>query len=79
MSLEVIPEAAAIFNASVRITLDDGSCVLFWEDPWIQGLMAGAISPNLLQLVRPSMKCSRIMQQGLKSSVWYGTYLERCS
>jgi hypothetical protein len=53
MSLKVLPDAAAIFSVSDRITVGEGAHTLFWEDPWIGGLCAGTVAPAILQLVKP--------------------------
>jgi hypothetical protein len=37
LGLKVIPDAAAIFCASISIALGDGAQTLFWDDPWIRG------------------------------------------
>jgi hypothetical protein len=47
----VLPAAAAVFHASVRITIGSGANVLFWEDAWIRGLTPDAIAPDLLKMV----------------------------
>lgn len=41
----------AFFNRSVRITLGDGTSVLFWSDPWLEGKTVQDIAPQLLQAV----------------------------
>jgi hypothetical protein len=37
LSLRVVPDAVAVFNASIKITIGDGARVVFWEDPWSMG------------------------------------------
>jgi hypothetical protein len=66
----VLPAAAAVFHASVRITISSGANVLFWEDAWISGLPPGTIAPDLLKMVRPRIKRSRTIQQGLSDAAW---------
>jgi hypothetical protein len=61
-------EARGLFNASVQITLGDGSSILFREDAWIGGLSAVAIAPallKLLKLVRPSAQKRHTVKEGL--------------
>jgi hypothetical protein len=67
---DVLPEAKAIFHASIRITLGEGTRILFWVDAWIGGSMADAIAPNLMKLVRPGIQRSQTVQQGLADSAW---------
>ncbi|KAM0875824.1 hypothetical protein ACQ4PT_036547 [Festuca glaucescens] len=42
LDVHVNKDSLALFNASVRIDLGAGASVLFWEDPWINGLTAAA-------------------------------------
>jgi hypothetical protein len=70
MSVRVLPEAAALFRASVRITIGDGAHTLFWEDPWIGGLCAGTVAPAILQLVKPRFRSKMTVQQGLQNNSW---------
>jgi hypothetical protein len=70
IGLQVLPAAAAVFHASVRITIGSGANVLFWEDAWINGLPPSAIAPDLLLLVRPGIRRSRTVQQGLPGAAW---------
>jgi hypothetical protein len=51
MNFIVLPDAAAIFRASVTISIGDGAHTLLWEDPWIGGLCAGTVAPAILLLV----------------------------
>jgi hypothetical protein len=66
----VLPEAHALFNASVKITIGSGDRVLFWEDPWINGVQVSAIAPALLKLVRSGLMRSHTVQQGLPHNEW---------
>jgi hypothetical protein len=70
LGLKVIPDAAAIFRASINITLGDGALTLFWEDPWVHGQPVDAIAPDLLRLVRPAARSSRTVQEGLIGAAW---------
>jgi hypothetical protein len=56
ISFTVGPEASAIFKASIRITLGDGSRTLFWDDPWVDGVQIECLAPDLIKLVRPSIR-----------------------
>jgi hypothetical protein len=67
---EVLREAVAVFHASVRIVIGDGSRLLFWQDAWIRGLTPDAIAPALVKLVRPGIRRSRSVQQGLNDAAW---------
>jgi hypothetical protein len=64
LEFDVMPEAKAIFHASVRITLGEGTRILFWMDTWIGGSTADAIALDLMKLVRPGIQCSRTVQHG---------------
>jgi hypothetical protein len=66
----VIPDANAIFRASISIALGDGALTLFWEDPWIHGQPVDAFAPDLLRLVRPAARSSRTVRQGLLGATW---------
>jgi hypothetical protein len=70
MEFSVHPDALALFNASVRITIGDGARVLFWEDPWVDGLTVESFAPDLLKLVRPGIRRSRTVQSGLAAGAW---------
>jgi len=37
VEFRVLPNASAIFNASMLINVGDGERLMFWEDPWING------------------------------------------
>ncbi|KAM0856018.1 hypothetical protein ACQ4PT_049388 [Festuca glaucescens] len=65
LDLEASHDARGLFNASVQISLGDGSLILFWEDAWIGGLSVAAIAPALLKLVRPSVQKRRTVKEGL--------------
>jgi hypothetical protein len=70
MSVRVLPKAAALFRAFVRITIGDGAHTLFWEDPWIGGMCAGTVAPAILQLVKPRFRSNMTVQQGLQNNTW---------
>jgi hypothetical protein len=57
-------------TASAIIDVRDGSRVLFWEDPWIYGLSVAALAPELLLLVRPGLRRSRVLRDGLPNRAW---------
>jgi hypothetical protein len=63
-------EAHSLVTASAIIDVRDGSRVLFWEDPWINGLPVAALAPELLRLVRPGQRRSRVLREGLPNSAW---------
>jgi hypothetical protein len=65
MGFQVMPNAVAIFHASVRITLADGSRMRFWADAWIGGVTVDVIAPDLLKLVRPGIRQTHTVQQGM--------------
>jgi hypothetical protein len=70
LGLKVIPNAKAIFRASINIAQGDGALTLFWEDPWIHGQPVDAFAPDLLTLVRPAARSSRTVRQGLLGATW---------
>jgi hypothetical protein len=70
IALQVTPHATSIFNASVSVCVGDGSRTLFWVDPWIGGLTAEAIVPDLMRMVRPGIKRVRTVQRGLQGTSW---------
>ncbi|XP_071681529.1 uncharacterized protein [Lolium perenne] len=62
----VRPDALALFNASVTISVGTGDRLLFWEDPWINGLSAAAIAPVVLKLIRPGIVKTRTVDDVLR-------------
>jgi hypothetical protein len=46
-------DSVALFNASFSITMGSSTAILFWSDPWIEGLTAQALVPAVVALVRP--------------------------
>ncbi|KAM0834255.1 hypothetical protein ACQ4PT_063760 [Festuca glaucescens] len=70
LDLQVGPDSWALFNASVQIVVGDGKSVLFWEDPWIAGLTASAIAPELIKLVKPAVRKRRSVRDGLAHNAW---------
>ncbi|CAM0912886.1 unnamed protein product [Alopecurus aequalis] len=67
---KVLPEALAIFNASTRVTLGDGSRIMLWEDPWITGQTVAALAPAVLKLVPPRFRRRRTVRDGLAGNAW---------
>ncbi|CAM0951820.1 unnamed protein product [Alopecurus aequalis] len=59
-----------MFNASVRIEVGDGERIKLWEDPWIGGLNAEAIAPDVYALVRPRIRSRRSVQSGIIGNAW---------
>jgi hypothetical protein len=52
------------------LVVGSGSSILFWEDAWINGLTAEAIAPDLCRLVRPAVRSSRTVHDGLLGNSW---------
>ncbi|XP_071678586.1 uncharacterized protein [Lolium perenne] len=59
-----------MFNASVVISVGSSASLLFWEDPWIQGLFVAAVAPEVLKLVRPGVVKRRSVRDGLLNHAW---------
>jgi hypothetical protein len=70
MQFKVLPEALAIFNASILISVGDGAKILFWEDPWISGVGVDSLAPEVLKMVKPQFRRRQTVQQGLENSSW---------
>jgi hypothetical protein len=70
MHFKVLPEALAIFNASVQISVGDSAGTLFWEDPWISGHGVDSLAREVLKLVKPRFRRLRTVQQGMENSSW---------
>jgi hypothetical protein len=70
LSLRVVPDAITVFNASIKITIGDGAHVVFWEDPWVDGKPVDVIAPDLVKLVKPCIRRSRTVQQGIQGAEW---------
>jgi hypothetical protein len=60
----------SLFNASVVVSVGSGTSVMFWVDPWIGGLDAGSIAPELMKHVRPSVKRTHMVADGLPEHAW---------
>ncbi|KAM0853387.1 hypothetical protein ACQ4PT_051108 [Festuca glaucescens] len=59
-----------MFNASVRISVGDGSRIMFWDDPWINGLTVTALAPAVVALVKPRTQRSRTVKDGVAGDAW---------
>jgi hypothetical protein len=70
MHFKVLPEALAIFNASVQISVGGGAGTLFWEDPWISGHGVDSLAPKVLKLVKLRFRLLCTVQQGMENSSW---------
>jgi hypothetical protein len=72
VGLQLQPNQLAldIFNASTAISVGTGSAILFWQDPWLQGLSAGCIAPEIISMVRPSIIRSLSVRDGLVGDAW---------
>jgi hypothetical protein len=70
MQFKVLPEALAIFNASIQISVGDGAKILFWEDPWISGVGVDSLALEVLKMVKPQFRRRRTVRQGLENSSW---------
>ncbi|XP_051190649.1 uncharacterized protein [Lolium perenne] len=70
LNLHVGPDSWALFNASVEVVVGNGRASLFWEDPWLAGLTAGAIAPALMKLVKPAFRKRRSIREGLENNAW---------
>jgi hypothetical protein len=70
LKLHLGHDSLALFNASVKIVVGSGASILFWEDAWINGLTAEAIAPDLCRLIRPAVRSSRIVHDGLLGNSW---------
>jgi hypothetical protein len=64
------PDDVALFNASVRVSVGDGSRILFWADPWIGGLTVTALARAVVALVKPKLRNSRSIKDGLAGDPW---------
>jgi hypothetical protein len=54
----------------VSITIGSGVSTLFWEDPWIGGLMADTITPALMKHIRPAARRACTMAEGCLDHNW---------
>jgi hypothetical protein len=70
LHLPTMPEVTALFNASVKISVGDGSRLLFWADPWINGLTASAIAPAVVSMVAPRFISRRSVRDGFVGNAW---------
>ncbi|KAM0823087.1 hypothetical protein ACQ4PT_071122 [Festuca glaucescens] len=66
----VCADATSMFRASVAITVGSGVNMLFWEDPWINGLSMAALVPEVLKLGRPGVIQHRKVSDGLPHNAW---------
>jgi hypothetical protein len=70
LPFEVNQDAAALFYASVDITVGSGATLSLWEDPWLHGLSVAAIAPAVLRLVRPSCIKRRTVRDAVPLNTW---------
>ncbi|KAM0866672.1 hypothetical protein ACQ4PT_042492 [Festuca glaucescens] len=70
LQFSVCSEAHSLVTASTTIEVRNGSVVLFWEGPWIGRLSVASLAPALLGLVRPGLRRSRVLRDGLPNSAW---------
>jgi hypothetical protein len=70
LDLQASNDARGLLNASVLISIGDGSSILFWEDAWIGGMSAAVVAPALLKLVRPSIERHHTVKEGLLANSW---------
>jgi hypothetical protein len=70
LSIRVVPDVVAVFNASIKITIGDGVRVVFWEDPWVDGQPVHVIAPDLVKLVNPCIQRSRTVQEAVEGAAW---------
>jgi hypothetical protein len=70
MDIAASRDTRALFNASVAISVGAGTSIRFWEDAWIDGVDAGSIAPALLKLVRPSVRRTHTVADGLDANAW---------
>jgi hypothetical protein len=64
------PDTIALFNTSVRISVGDGSRIMFWDDPWINGLTVAALAPAVVALTKPRTRRSRTVKDGVAGDAW---------
>ncbi|KAM0838004.1 hypothetical protein ACQ4PT_061269 [Festuca glaucescens] len=64
------PDDVALFNASVCVSVGDGLRILFWADPWIGGLTVTALARAVVALVKPKLRNSRSIKDGLAGDPW---------
>jgi hypothetical protein len=70
LDLQASNDARGLLNASVLISIGEGSSILFLEDAWIGGMSAAVVAPALLKLVRPSIQRHRTVKEGLLANSW---------
>jgi hypothetical protein len=54
----------------VEIFVGNGRATLFWEDPWLAGLTAGAIAPVLIKLIKSVLRKRQSIREGLANNAW---------
>ncbi|KAM0876089.1 hypothetical protein ACQ4PT_036414 [Festuca glaucescens] len=62
-----------VFDASTMIAVGDGAQVLFWDNPWINGVSARCIAPAVVNMVRPSVSRKLSVHDGLVGNHWAST------
>lgn len=63
-------QARGVFDSFIKITVGDGSKVLFWKDRWIHGVAVADIAPLLLQSVSTRNRNRRTVQHVLIDNAW---------
>ncbi|KAM0920754.1 hypothetical protein ACQ4PT_007317 [Festuca glaucescens] len=54
----------------VRIEVGTGDHILFWEDPWVDGLSVATLAPAVVKLVHPGIARRRTVREGLDGNAW---------
>jgi hypothetical protein len=60
----------ALFAVSIIVEVGDGLHSFFWTDKWIDGRSIADIAPALLNAVRPQVRRTKTVAQGLENNAW---------
>jgi hypothetical protein len=60
----------SVFNCLAKISVGDGSKVLFWTDRWIEGYSAQQIAPLVAASVATRVRNSRKVVDALQHEDW---------
>lgn len=70
LDVQVHPNAAALFDASVQSVVGSGTDTKFWTDRWLHGKRIADWAPSLFAAVNKKAVRSRTVQEAINGSSW---------
>jgi hypothetical protein len=70
LDVQVHPNVAALFAASVQSVVGSGTDTKFWTDRWLYGKRIADWAPSLFAAVNKKVVRSRTIQEAINGSSW---------